>query len=142
MSTQNRWIALRDQQPADNEFPVAAGRWEGDKWYIQGGYMTYSSLNGFTHWYSTKLVFPSPPKREPTLAQMDNAAYSAWSLATKEMPVRYDVWCAGIAYERAEVARMIQFALGTADAGNLVATGMSDRLTVLRKICERVKGNP
>jgi len=56
----------------------------------------------FTHWFSTKVDLPPPPKREPTLAELDKQAFAEWYDSTPRVTGE-NSFIAGANYARARV---------------------------------------
>jgi len=132
MSTQNRWVALKDQQPGEDQFPVSLGFWDEDDWVESHDWRHSEFPAYYTHWYSTKVDLPPPPRGEPTLAELDADIVKS---ILDQHDLRYanmgDLVRNTIAYERAEVARIID--------SSPIGKSWS---AVLKEIETRVKGNP
>lgn len=85
---------------------------------------------GWTHWMPAESYIPAPPTRELTQAEKDEAAYSAWEMEAEDNTHPKDGWRGAIAYERAEIAKLIE--------GGRNSNGSAD--DVLVAIEARVKG--
>ena len=99
----DKWISLADQQPGDDEFPVTWGMWLGKRWNTT---TTGFAITGYTHWISHHL--PPPPDKEKTQAELDVDAWSKWIYETSQCPTTLEAWNAAIAYERADISKMLK----------------------------------
>ena len=117
MSTNNDWILMSERKPTVADLPV----WTWHKEINGGQVIAYTSvLPGHpTHWKPVDI--PAPP-REKTQEDKDNDALLEWIGALGLPPTNVCVWEAALAYERAEVNKMLpdrpQIELGR---GELVA---------------------
>lgn len=109
MNTENDWIKMTDRRPTEADLPV----WvydDGEGHVIRGPQLYRDSmpfLDAWTHWKSADI--PAPPPREETQEEGDYAALVEWGRDENIQPlftVR-KTWHAAIAYERAEVAKLL-----------------------------------
>jgi hypothetical protein len=100
MNTKTDWIKMTDRRPTKADFPVWA--WTG----INGPILyTVEPPSHMTHWRPAKDDIPEPPKAEPTLKERDHDAYVQW--LNDRTSSEDSAWHAALAYERAEVAKML-----------------------------------
>lgn len=115
MTTTNDWIKRSDREVTATDCPV---------WYAQqlGGAvdvrMSFNAeyIHGYdsiTHWRPAKADIPAPPK-EPTQRERDEAAFAGWdksgdgySWHTQSGGNRRSTWHAALAWERAEIAKLL-----------------------------------
>jgi len=114
MSTQN-WIKTADKFPTDADLPVWVYRAKSKDVNIWQNalFATGSGWQEYTHWKPAAADIPAPPK-EPTQGDKDAAAYRAqfgdhWPSLVLNGRTVYssDIWHAALAYERAEVLKLL-----------------------------------
>lgn len=106
MSTQNRWVKKSEREPTPEDLPVwlsASNR--------KGVCLVYNTIcseyisEHTTHWCSAAADIPAPP-REKTQLERDDEAHDAWWKTVDRLGTRH-AWHAALAYERAEVGKML-----------------------------------
>lgn len=92
---------MTDRAPTEADLPV----WVSDTKDGQVTFLAILPCHVWTHWRPAKDDMPEPP-REETQADKDCAAYRLWmgNLRCKDEDL---CWHAALAYERAEVAKML-----------------------------------
>lgn len=101
------WIKMQDRRPTEQDLPVWA--WFAYDKECRGPYLFDEQLcmDGVTHWRPAKDDIPEPPKPEPTQRERDQGEFNAWWDPLRNVPHCADAWHAALAYERAEVAKML-----------------------------------
>lgn len=118
------WIRMSERKPTEADLPV---------WYFSGQAVCgpYELIStGYSHWRPAEKI-PAPPPRELTQAERDEEAFWEW-FENQEVycacqPELCAGWHAGIAKERAEIAKLIEDTPG-------------DALDALKAVEARVKG--
>lgn len=104
--TAHGWIKMSERKPTEADLPVMYGAW-ADDWVCVSSAVNTSPHPSYTHWMRA----PAPPPREPTQFQRDNAAYHEWHRNANGAGTLF-AFEAGIAYERAEIAKMMDLMVG------------------------------
>lgn len=90
------WVKMSERKPTADDLPILA--------YDGGGFGLFVSspplFNGWTHW---KPFRETPPARELTQAENDDAAFEAAKMKPEDISFR-SVWHAALAYERGRVS--------------------------------------
>ena len=128
----NGWISLKEQQPGEDQFPVSCGYWAGANWQIEHNFWHGALISGkFTHWIIQKT--PPPPAKAKTQPELDADALANFKyhdisgpLTPTEHTLITASWNRGIAYERAEIAK--------------ICNSSKDDSAAQREIYSRVKG--
>lgn len=102
-ATANNWIKMTERRPTKADLPV---------WGVNKDLAVFlleleeddPDWEYLTHWRSAKADIPEPP-REETQYDKDRAAFIHWDAGFAYNPAV--AWHAAIAYERAEVAKML-----------------------------------
>lgn len=105
-ATANNWIKMTERRPTQADLPVWCANRNREVFLLEledepdWGYLT--------HWRHAKADIPEPPKEE-TQKEKDGAAFRLWCFCGNEdaFPSTDDIWHAALAYERAEVAKML-----------------------------------
>lgn len=118
MSKQNNWIAYKDRHPQPSDYPV----WMAVEGYAQPQAIAWTPaqrLMSATLWCPA--LPPVPPAKEPSLAELDNAAFESWKAKWPNSwrPLNSECFQAGIANERAEIKKILDRSLSRSwyDAG-------------------------
>jgi hypothetical protein len=103
MSTNNDgWIKMSERWPTDAEMPVWA--YDADGGMLRGPLLFMGSApTSWTHW--KKADIPAPPKEE-TQDEKDSAEFCKFCRDSNPKSAQ-SVWHAALAYERAEVGKML-----------------------------------
>jgi hypothetical protein len=107
MTTTNDWIKMSERKPTEADLPLILGRNNSYGWTMQYCYETLVCLDDWTHWFPQSRP-PAPPK-EQTQRERDEAAYMTWFITT-DLSAGYNTrwaWHAALAWERAEIAKML-----------------------------------
>lgn len=101
-TNKNEWISLKEQQPGDDQFPVFYYYPNGN-----GISMRYAPpTEGIvTHWCPANP--PAPPAKATTQAELDEEAFHIFIGDLPLTGSKFYGWRAGIAYERAEIIKII-----------------------------------
>jgi hypothetical protein len=111
------WIRMSERKPTEADLPVWA-------YYSDDGTLTHwnriyatDGCGCATHWRHAKADTPAPPPREPTQAERDEAVFDAfnksgdgfsWSSEAHGYTTALrTTWLKALAYERAEIAKLL-----------------------------------
>lgn len=108
MSTNNDgWILMSERKPTKADFPVWCHQRNATDqlptWIEHDA--EWFPFRLVTHWKPAAADIPAPP-REKTQGEADDAAFQEWREVAPASPA-YMAWHAALAYERAEVNKML-----------------------------------
>lgn len=126
MSTNNDWILMSERKPTKADLPVWVYYQNGQREVILNMWFPPKYA---THW-KPAAAFPAPP-REKTQGEADDAAFQEWREVAPASPA-YMAWHAALAYERAEVGKMLPEPIGKNTESML---GVHSRIEAIRARC-------
>lgn len=107
MNPPSDWIKMSDRQPTEKDLPVEY--YSQNNLFSDRRWIRFHSLRDWrtaTHWRHHESV-PLPPA-EPTQHEKDVAAWNNLICSNSEYPYPRNAWHAALAYERAEVAALLE----------------------------------
>lgn len=108
MNTKNDWIKMTDRRPTEQDLPVWVWPFGDNGAPVIFHNLAFSGNSSVSHWRSAAQDIPEPP-REETQEEKDRKAFNGfWCNNTSSpLPFGEDAWHAALAWERAEVAKIL-----------------------------------
>lgn len=115
MNTNQEWIKMSERKPTVTEFPIWASTKAGNVvlYDKDESYFILDCPEFASHWRPAAADIPAPPKEETQVNKDTKAYVEKYGCASPSMVLKgatcytSDIWHAALAYERAEVAKLL-----------------------------------